>query len=177
MTADQPVLHTERLTLVPLTGAHLEAAVELDADPEVLKHLGGRALTRAEAEAAHERRLAAAGEGLGYWAGLAGTGFVGWWLLRPPHGPDQPPVAGEADLGFRLRRDRWRRGYAVEGARRLIRYGFADLGLDRVFAQTAAGNTASRATMAAAGLTFVREFASGGDGDTEVEYEIKRSGR
>ncbi|GAB3145531.1 GNAT family N-acetyltransferase [Amycolatopsis sp. NPDC004378] len=173
----QPTLRSERLTLVPLADEHRQLEVELDADPAVMRYLGGRALTRAEAEAAHERRLAAAGEGFGYWAGFAGDEFVGWWLLRPPHGPDQPPVEGEADLGFRLRRSRWRRGYAAEGARELIRYGFTELGLDRVFAQTAAANAASRATATAAGMSFVREFASGGDGQTEVEYEIRRLGR
>lgn len=71
----------------------------------------------------------------------------------------------------------WRQGYASEGARELIRYGFADLGLDRIFAQTMAANKASRATMNAVGLSFARGFASG-DGDAipgseqgEVEYD------
>ncbi|MEO6087763.1 MAG: GNAT family N-acetyltransferase [Umezawaea sp.] len=180
-----PVLRTERLTMVPLADDHLELEVELDSDPEVMRHLTGRALSRAEVERAHQDRVAAAREapGFGYWVGFAEDGFVGWWLLRPPHGPDQPEVAGEADLGYRLLRRRWRRGYAVEGARELIRYGFADLGLDRVFAQTMAVNTASRATMAAAGLTFARAFTSDGTYDDpvagaeqgEVEYEITRS--
>ena len=30
---------------------------------------------------------------------------------------DQPKIAGEADLGYRLLRRHWRRGYASEGAR------------------------------------------------------------
>jgi RimJ/RimL family protein N-acetyltransferase len=34
-----------------------------------------------------------------------------------------PQVPGEADLGYRLLRRHWRRGYATEGARELIRYG------------------------------------------------------
>ncbi|WP_410670229.1 GNAT family N-acetyltransferase [Amycolatopsis sp. cmx-4-68] len=170
-----PTLRTERLQLVPLADEHLELEIELDADPEVMRYLTGRAMTRAETEAAHRRRLAAARDGFGFWAGFAEDGFVGWWLLLPPHGPDQPPVAGEADLGFRLLRSRWRRGYAAEGARELIRYGFAAVGLDRVFAQTSAGNVASRATMAAAGMSFVRAFASGGDGQAEVEYAITRT--
>ncbi|MFD9889391.1 GNAT family N-acetyltransferase [Amycolatopsis sp. NPDC059027] len=181
----QPVLHTPRLKLVPLADEHLGLEIELDSDPEVMRYLDGRASSRAEVEAAHRRRLAAALEvpGLGLWAGFDEEGFVGWWLLRPPHGPDQPQVDGEADLGFRLLRRRWRRGYATEGARELIRYGFAELGLDRIFAQTLAVNTPSRATMAAAGLSFVRAFpCSGGDENLvpgiaqgEVEYEITRA--
>jgi RimJ/RimL family protein N-acetyltransferase len=105
------------------------------------------------------------------------------WLLQPPHGPDQPQVSGEADLGFRLLQCHWRNGYASEGARELIRHGFADLGLTRVFAQTLAVNSPSRATMVAAGLTFARAFTSGDPDDElvpgaeqgEVEYELTQT--
>jgi RimJ/RimL family protein N-acetyltransferase len=181
----QPMLKTERLQLVPLADEHLDLEIELDSDPEVMRYLTGRALSRAEVEQAHRRRLAAAREvpGLGFWVGFADGEFVGWWILQPPHGPDQPKVAGEADLGYRLLRRHWRRGYATEGARELIRYGFTEVGLNRIFAQTMAVNTPSRATMTAAGLTFVRAFVSGeayddwipGAEQGEVEYEITRA--
>ena len=42
------MLRTARLQLVPLAEEHLEAEVELDADPEVMRYLTGRASTRAE---------------------------------------------------------------------------------------------------------------------------------
>lgn len=180
----QPTLHTGRLELVPLGDAHLELEIALDADPDVMRYLTGRALSRAEAERAHQRRVAVAREipGLGFWAGFVAQEFVGWWILQPPHGPDQPKVAGEADLGYRLARRHWRRGYASEGARELIRYGFGGLGLNRIFAQTMAANTAARAAMKAAGLSYIRTFISGPYGELvpgadqgEVEYEITRS--
>jgi RimJ/RimL family protein N-acetyltransferase len=181
----QPTLHTERLRLVPLADEHLQFEVELDSDPEVMRYLTGRALLPGEVEQAHRRRLAAADEvpGLGFWAGFADEEFVGWWILQPPHGPDQPRVAGEADLGYRLLRRHWRRGYASEGARELIRYGFEDVCLNRIFAQTMAVNAASRATLAAVGLTFTRAFVSdepyddlvAGAEQGEVEYELTKS--
>lgn len=181
----QPTLRTQRLTLVPLHDNHLDLEVELDSDPEVLRYLYGRAQTREEVERAHLRRRAASREvpGLGFWVGFAEDEFVGWWLLRPPHGPDQLKVAGEAELGYRLSRRWWRRGYGSEGSKELVRYGFADLGLSRIFAQTMAVNTASRATMTASGLSFGRAFATAGPDDDpvpgaeqgEVEYEITRT--
>lgn len=181
----QSTLHTERLSLVPLADEHLRFEIELDSDPEVMRYITGRASSREEVEHAHRRRLAAADEvpGLGFWAGFADDDFVGWWILQPPNGPDQPKVAGEADLGYRLRRRHWRRGYASEGARALVRYGFEVIGLNRIFAQTLAVNAASRATMAAVGLTFTRAFVSGepyddlvpGAEQGEVEYEITRT--
>jgi RimJ/RimL family protein N-acetyltransferase len=180
----QLTLTTERLVLVPLGEEHLDFEAELDSDPEVMRYLAGRGRDRSEVTEAHRRRLAAADEvpGLGFWAGFAGEQFVGWWLLQPPNGPDQPRVPGEADLGYRLLRRHWRRGYATEGARELIRYGFEVVGLTRIFAQTLAVNAPSRATMAAAGLTFARAFISGdpyeelvpGAEQGEVEYAITR---
>jgi RimJ/RimL family protein N-acetyltransferase len=180
----QLTLHTARLTLAPLTDEHLDLEAELDGDPEVMRYLSGRASSRAEVEQAHRRRLASAHEvpGLGMWVGFDQDAFIGWWVLRPPQGPDQPKVAGEAELGYRLLRRHWRRGYATEGARELIRYGFEVVGLTRIFAQTLAVNIPSRATMTAAGLAFIRAFSSAdpdeeavpGADRGEVEYEITR---
>ena len=91
----QPTLYTERLTLVPLANEHLEFEVELDSDPEVMRYLSGRGRSRSEVEEAHRRRMAVDGEvpGLGFWVGFDENLFVGWWILQPPNGPDQPNVA------------------------------------------------------------------------------------
>jgi RimJ/RimL family protein N-acetyltransferase len=177
----QVVLRTPRIQLVPLCDDHLEYEVELDADPEVMRYLG-RPRQRAEVEQAHRRRLAAAARvpGLGFWAGLVDGTFVGWWILEPPHRADQGPIDGQAELGYRLLRRYWLRGLASEGARELIRHGFEDLGLRRIFAETMAVNLPSRATMASVGLTYVRTFHLDfddplpGSEQGEVEYATTR---
>jgi RimJ/RimL family protein N-acetyltransferase len=178
----QQTLHTERLTLVPLADEHLEWEVELDSDPEVMRFLSGRASTRAEVEADHARRMAAAQkvDGLGFWVGLVDEEFVGWWTLQPAHGPDQPDDPGVADLGYRLLRRQWRKGLATAGARELVRYGFDDVGVDRIIAQTLSFNAGSRAVMERVGLTYVRTFRTSmtapleGIEEGEVEYEMTR---
>ncbi|MEQ4724892.1 GNAT family protein [Nonomuraea sp. B19D2] len=79
-----------------------------------------------------------------------------------------------------LLRRYWRQGLASEGARELIRHGFEDLRLPRIFAETMAVNTASRATMTALGMEHVRtfhmEWAEPLTGSVlgEVEYAITR---
>jgi RimJ/RimL family protein N-acetyltransferase len=178
----QQTLRTERLTLVPLANEHLEWEVELDSDPEVMRYLSGRASTREEVEAAHVGRIAAAHkvDGLGFWVGLVDDEFVGWWTLQPAHGPDQPDDRGVADLGYRLLRRHWGKGLASAGARELLRYGFDDVGLDRIIAQTLTVNAASRAVMERVGLSFVRSFPSSMTApveaveEGEVEYEMTR---
>ncbi len=177
----QATLRTARIELVPLSEQHLEHEVELDADPDVMRYLGnGQPRSRTEVEQAHRRRLAVAASapGLGFWAGFVGGEFVGWWLLEPPERADQGPLHGQAELGYRLLPRYWRRGLASEGARELLRHGFDDLGLQRVFAETMAVNAASRATMAALGLRHVRTFhlevdqPIPGSEHGEVEYAI-----
>jgi len=179
----QATLHTSRLTLVPLAEEHLDHEVELDSDPEVMRYLGnGTARGRAEVQRQHRRRLAAAGRvpGLGFWVGFESGEFVGWWILEPPERTDQGSVEGQAELGYRLVRRHWRRGLASEGAGELLRHGFEDLRLDRIFAETMAVNEASRATMASVGLRYVRTFTAEWDEPIpgaehgEVEYAITR---
>jgi RimJ/RimL family protein N-acetyltransferase len=185
----QPVLHTERLVLEPLADQHLDLEVELDSDAEVLRYLFPRAQTPEETRAKHARRMERGRQvdGLGMWMGFLDDGrardassFVGLYMLTPPHGPSQPQVTGLADLGYRIRRDRWRQGFAREGSLELLQHGFETVGLDRVIAQTMAVNAGSRATMASVGLTFVRAFTEEydevveGHARGEVEYAITR---
>ncbi len=128
----------------------------LDGDAEVMRYLTGRARARAEVleEWLPVMSRDAGTEGrLGYWAGRTGAGFVGWWCLNPA--PEDP---GDAELGYRLRRDAWGHGYATEGALALLAHGFENVGLDHVWAQTMAVNRASRAVMERLGLEFERTW-------------------
>ena len=133
-----------------------------------MRYLSGRASTREEVEAGHARRLASAQkvDGLGFWVGIADDEFVGWWTFQPAHGPDQPDDPGVADLGYRLLQRHWRKGLASEGPA-LVRYGFDDVGLDRIIAQTITVNAASRAVMERVGLTYVRALPPSMTGPVE----------
>ena len=81
-------------------------------------------------------------------------------------------------MGYRLLRRHWAKGFAPEGVRELVRYGFEDVGLDRIIAQTLTVNAGSRAVMERVGLTYVRAFPSSmtapveGIEEGEVEYEM-----
>jgi RimJ/RimL family protein N-acetyltransferase len=145
------VLTTARLRLEPLRPEHAELLVELDADPDVLEHILGRALTREESLAAFPLRLddEADERGLGLWVGFEGDDFVGWWcLLR-----DADPTT--AELGYRLPQRAWGRGLATEGARAMLDHGFGTVGLDSVWAETRVSNVASQHVLAKCGLDLV----------------------
>ena len=179
----QVFLETQRLLLRRFTEGDSQNLVELDGDPEVMRFInGGRATPRDEiandvlpAFLGHYERYAA----YGFWAAVEkATGqFVGWFHLRPAEGA--PP--GELELGYRLRRSAWGKGYATEGSRAVIDKAFAELGVERVVASTMVVNVASRRVMEKAGLRFVRHFHQPwpdyieGEEEGDVEYALRRS--
>lgn len=178
-----PIIHTQRLLLVPLADRHLDLEVELDSDPEVLRYLSGRVPTRDEVVESHAQRMALGRKvpGLGYWMAFAteqADEFVGLMMLPPAHGPDQPDDPGVADLGFRILRRYWRQGVATEASRALLRHAFLTVGVRRVIAQTMAVNAASRGVMTAVGMSYVRTYFPdweeplAGSEQGEVEYEL-----
>lgn len=178
LTTDRrPRLTTERLRLEPLTTEHTELLVELDADPEVLRFIWGRSLSREESLRWAEVRLNpdAGARGLGTWAGFEGDTFRGWWTLQVD-GRDR----STAELGYRLHHDAWGRGLATEGSRALLDHAFGTVALPRVWAQTMAVNAGSRRVMERLGMRHVRTEVQEWDDPLpgweqgEVVYEIER---
>src|SRR5262249_21365281 len=143
------------------TEADEDNLVELDSDPEVMRFLnGGKPTPREEVRSRILPILFdfyARSEDFGYWAAQEkSTGqFLGWFHFRPCA---NEPRDGESELGYRLRRSAWGKGYATEGSRALIRKGFTELGVERVVAETVTVNLGSRRVMEKAGLTLVRTF-------------------
>jgi len=189
----EPGLETGRLVLRRVTAADADNLLALDGDPEVMRYLEPRVRTRAQIEAEvlplflgrHQRC-----PGFGRWAADARDSgdFVGWFGLRPVQPSDAaivdwadaPPGSGVAELGYRLRRSAWGRGYATEGARALVRRAFTELGIGEIVATTMAVNTRSRAVMRRAGLRYARTvhltWAEPLDGNEQgdVEYRLRR---
>jgi RimJ/RimL family protein N-acetyltransferase len=181
--AVQVFLETQRLVLRRFTQADADDLVSLDADPDVMHFItGGIPTTREEIE--QEVLPAFLGyyqryEGYGFWAAIEKPGgdFLGWFHFRPR----EEAVPGEAELGYRLRRSAWGKGYATEGSRALIRKGFTEFGVQRVVAEAMAVNLASRRVMEKAGLSLVRTFRPPwpypieGEEFGDVEYALSRS--
>jgi RimJ/RimL family protein N-acetyltransferase len=180
------LLVTERLRLRPFTEADGGLLYELDSDPEVMRFItGGKPTPRAEVEdrvlplVLREHALPG-GTVRGMWAAeeRATGAFVGWFELRP-HSPEDA-AAGVVELGYRLRRAAWGKGYATEGSRALIDKGFAELGVRLITANTMFVNKGSRRVMEKCGLTFLRTFvgdwpeAIEGSEHGEVEYTLSR---
>lgn len=176
-------LETDRLILRRLTPADIDNLVALDSDPAVMRLLtNGVPTPREEIARSLDALLreyepgVAAVAGAGRWAAIdkADGAFVGWIALAPHDGRT------DLELGYRLHRSTWGRGLATEGSRAAVDKAFRDLGVDRVWAQTMAINTASRRVMEKSGLRFTRTFFLDFDDPIpgtelgEVEYAITR---
>ena len=63
------------------------------------------------------------------------------------------------EIGYVLHHDHWSKGYATEVAEALLRYGFEDLGLQRITATCDPGNIASARVLQKVGLRFERRIS------------------
>jgi RimJ/RimL family protein N-acetyltransferase len=168
----EEALETERLRLSPLTQADLDDLVELDGDPEVRRMADPLGIIipvdRGERRTFEWERLVAPG---GFYSvrERVGNAFVGWLQLEAA--PDRD---GEAELGFRFRRNAWGLGYATEGAQALVTHALEVLGYRRVFAHSLNENPASIRVLEKVGLVATGPWTYRGlEG---VEYAIEREG-
>ena len=159
-------LETERLTLRYFTADDAELLIELDGDPAVMRYLTGGAPTAPEV--VREGHLPGILAGYERWGGELGLfaayendggAFIGWFCLRP----ERQGPRDEAELGYRLRKAAWGRGYATEVSRALLEKGFTELGLRTVWAETMSVNQGSRNVMEKVGMTFAEELPTPSD--------------
>lgn len=153
-------LETERLMLRRFTADDGLFLFELDDDPNVMRYLtGGSGTPLVQIETSILPAMLAwhaRSDHLGFWVVIEKSSgeSVGWLHFRPDAGA---PVS-EPELGYRLRRSSWGRGYATEGARALIDKGFARDGVKRVTAKTYHDNLGSRRVMKKLGMRHVRSL-------------------
>ncbi len=147
-----PELRTDRVLLRAWRPEDREPFATLNRDPEVVEFLPGP-LDRESSDAlaarceAHFDR-----EGFGLWAveipGVAPfVGFVG--LSRIVFEAAFTPAV---EVGWRLARPAWGHGYATEGGRTALRFGFEVVGLDQIVSFTTVRNVRSRAVMERLGM-------------------------
>jgi RimJ/RimL family protein N-acetyltransferase len=168
-------IETDRLMIRALLPEDAEGIFELDSDPEVHQYLGNNPIkTVAQAaEAIQFIRQQYLDNGIGRWAVIEkGTNkFVGWTGLKLM----KETVNNHNnyyDLGYRLIKKYWGKGYATETATASLAYGFNELKLPEIFAMADVQNAGSNAVLKKAGLRFIEVFQ---DDDTPHNwYRITR---
>lgn len=149
-----PELVTDRLLLRGWRDDDLEELAAIFADPEVMRYLGGRVpQTREQSRQDLDRfRSHWVRWGFGHWAveeRESGRllGRIG--LLRHD---DWHIAPGDVEVGWILGSFAWGRGFATEGGRAALQFGFVDRDLARIVSITQPENGASVHVMQKLGL-------------------------
>lgn len=146
-------IRTERLRLRRWLPTDLAPFAAMNANPRVTEYLP-TPLTRQESDAFVARAEAHFEQhGFGHWAVeivdvAPFAGFVG--LSNPRFdAPFQPCV----EIGWRFPVEHWGHGYATEGARAVLAFGFEVIGLEEIVSFTVPANARSRRVMEKIGMT------------------------
>ncbi|MDE2428832.1 MAG: GNAT family N-acetyltransferase [Burkholderiales bacterium] len=147
------ILTTKRLRLEPITDAHFEGLFAMNSDPAVMRYITGKADTREDTQAMIERVKARWLEyGFSWWSfferesnQLIGAGCI-QYLGRDPANP--------LEIGWRLRQDKWRQGFASEAAEVMAAFAFDHLHADQLWAVCHPENAASAHVMQKLGMQF-----------------------
>ncbi len=149
---EMPTIQTERLLLRQWREEDLEPFAALNADPRVMEYFPST-LSREESSQMVKRiQSNIEKRGWGFWAAsLIQTGeFIGFIGLEDVH--FTAPFTPAVEIGWRLAFDFWGKGYATEGARAALQYGFETVNLKEIVSFTAAQNMRSRHVMEKIGM-------------------------
>ena len=145
-------LHTRRCVLRQWQDSDFEPWARMNADPEVRRYFPE--VLDAEQAGAEARRCrdAIAQRGWGMWAleipsEFRFAGFVG---LHVPH--FDAPFVPAVEIGWRMARAAWGRGFATEAAQAALDFAFDRLALGEVIAMAVPTNAASRRVMDRLGM-------------------------
>jgi RimJ/RimL family protein N-acetyltransferase len=150
---DFPHIETERLLLRPWREADREPWAAMNADPSVMEFFPS-VLSREQSDALLDRLNShIARHGFGFWAleDRANGEFLGFTGLV--HTVFAAPFTPCVEVGWRLARHCWGKGYATEAARASLDYGFRRLGLSSIVSFAVFANMRSRRVMERIGMT------------------------
>lgn len=167
-------LTTARLTLRRWRDSDLPHLAAVNADPEVMRWIGDGSPWDEARTRAGIRTMEALwdAEGFGLYAvEIRATGeLAGFTGLTVPR--SVPEVMPAVEIGWRLGRRHWGRGYATEAAVACLRHGFRTRGLDRILGVLQTGNTASERIMHKLGMRLDRELIASTTGRALRVYAI-----
>ena len=150
MTIMGHMMRTERLVMRGWRETDREPFAVLNADPQVMEHFPEK-LSREQSDAFADRIEAGFAErGWGLWALEADGVFIGYTGLQPVS--FETHFTPAVEIGWRLARGAWGRGYASEAAAAVLRFGFEG-GLPEIIAVSHTNNEPSKAVMRRIGMT------------------------
>ncbi|GMN12917.1 GNAT family N-acetyltransferase [Altererythrobacter sp. MTPC7] len=125
----------------------------------IMRHIGG-VMEPHEIEARHAKAMAMyAREGFSFLFAVekASGEMVGYCGIKRVENP-LAPNTGDHEIGWKIREDRWRRGYAEEAMRAVIEWAFTRVGAPYLVALTSPANTGCWKLMEKLGMVRRRDL-------------------
>lgn len=174
------VLETERLVLRKVTENDVDLHDRHLNTPAVMARLGG-VMERHQIEARHSKVMAnysRHGFGFLFLVEKASGELVGYGGIKQVDNPNAPNQ-GDHEIGWVVREDRWRRGYAEEAVRAIMDWAFGPVGAGHVVALTSHANAASWNLMRKLGMERREDldFQDPGYPETDnptIQYSLTR---
>ncbi len=152
--------------------------------PAVMRWLGG-VQSREQWHAAYQRLLSYQFElGFTFWVleRKSDSALIGFCGLKRSNAPGADLIAGNVEIGWRLREDEWGQGYAKEAAIASLDLAFDRFRAPTVVGVTAAGNLASQGLMKRLGMSrrekldFIdRRFPTESEVNPQIVFSIASS--
>jgi len=167
---------TERLTLRELVPSDVEGLFAVDSDPEVNIYLGNNPVKSIEQTIGIIQfiRNQYTENGIGRWAMIEKTtnNFIGWAGLKLVKEPTNNHC-NYYDLGYRLNKNYWGKGFATEAAKASVDYGINQLNLKDIYGMADTNNIASKKVLEKVGLKFIETFNLEGTPHSWFHLKIK----
>jgi len=145
------ILETQRLILKQFCEDDAKYLFELNSDPEVTKYVGEGAFESVDAVREFVRnynQYEKYGQGrLNMFDKQSGE-YIGWCGLK------YLTESRQTDLGYRLLKKHWGKGYATEASTACLNYGFNTLNLEKIIGTAMKENTASIKVFEKLGLKY-----------------------
>ncbi len=161
MKSEQVIIETPRLLLRGLILSDDKSMFELDSDIDVHKYLGNNPIKSIEESRKIISEIQQQYEvnGIGRWAMIekSTNQFIGWTGLKLITEPINNHV-NYYDLGYRLIKKNWGRGFGTEAAKASLDYGFNTLGIETIYAMSDIQNLRSLHILQKVGLLPIEKF-------------------
>ncbi len=175
------IINTERLLLRQWQPQDSELFAAMNTDPEVMRYFPDTKSKQESEDSISYFKESIEQKGWGFWATeVRQSGeFIGFIGIHSPRG--EFAFSPCIEIGWRISRKFWRRGYASEGAQAVLKFAFEQTELNEIVSMTSKLNTPSigvmkKIGMIDSGMNFMHPALPAGHRLSEhVLYKISKS--
>lgn len=145
---------TPRLRFRPVSRSDFDNLLRMNSDPDVMKYVGDGSVRN------HDQMLLELDMLISHYIRKPNLGI---WVVELKDPGVFIGAAGlvyydgtvEIEVGYRLLKKYWNKGYATEASKGLLKYGFETLGLKKIVSSAHTENKTSRRVMEKIGMQFI----------------------